>query len=392
MQKKIQKIYIYLRKIAKGAILTSFIILILLVINYDIFFNEMLFYEVIPYYDNIYNTEIMLGKKEYKDIIQENLIVNNENNDGQEVISTFNPDKIEQGVIIDSGDNILGLDDITYIENNFGIIPESHYKEKFTYEEVNKYRDIHNLINAFYNIDKNAGIQDKYFDIDYFLNSNLKVKKNSNEAQVLIIHTHAASEFFVDSDKNNLFDGIVGAGAELTRVLEEKYNIKAIHHTEVYDVVDNKINRNSAYERIEKPVKKILEENPSIKLVLDIHRDGIGKPTNLTTEINGKKTAKIMFVNGLCTLNNNNNLINLTNLPNPYIKDNLALSFNMQMAANEMYPDFTRRILLKAYRFTNHLSPRSLLVEVGSEYVTKEEAFNAMEILADLVNQVVFEE
>ena len=76
-------------------------------------------------------------------------------------------------------------------------------------------------------------------------------------------------------------------------------------------------------------------------------------------------------------------------LKNPYIADNLAFSFQMQLAAAEYYPDFTRRIYLKGYRYNMHFCPKSLLVEVGAQTNTYEEAENAMEPLADILAKVL---
>ena len=68
-------------------------------------------------------------------------------------------------------------------------------------------------------------------------------------------------------------------------------------------------------------IKKILEKNPSISLVLDIHRDGINENTRLVTEVNGKKTAQIMFFNGMSRFKNSGNI---DYLYNPYLYENLA--------------------------------------------------------------------
>jgi stage II sporulation protein P len=74
---------------------------------------------------------------------------------------------------------------------------------------------------------------------------------------------------------------------------------------------------------------------------------------------------------------------------NPYLEDNLAFSFQMQLAAAEYYPDFTRKIYLKGYRYNMHYCPKSLLVEVGAQNNTLEEAKNAMEPLADVLSKVL---
>lgn len=79
----------------------------------------------------------------------------------------------------------------------------------------------------------------------------------------------------------------------------------------------------------------------------------------------------------------------INSLPNEYLGDNLAFSFQLQLMANEYYPGLARRIYLKGYRYNMHLCPKSLLVEVGAQTNTKEEAYNAMEPLADILDKVL---
>ena len=76
-----------------------------------------------------------------------------------------------------------------------------------------------------------------------------------------------------------------------------------------------------AYDYSEAAVRKILEENPSIEVLIDLHRDGVAEDTRLVTEINGKQTARIMFFNGLSRTRTNGEI---SYLKNPYIQDNLA--------------------------------------------------------------------
>ena len=104
------------------------------------------------------------------------------------------------------------------------------------------------------------------------------------------------------------------------------------------------------------------------------------------TEVNGKPTAQIMFFNGLCR-----GAVSGTNgyMQNPYLIDNLALSLQLQLKAAEKYPDFTRRIYLRSYRYNMHVAPRTLLVECGAQTNTVEEAHNAMEPLADILYSVL---
>ncbi|MFI3209282.1 MAG: stage II sporulation protein P, partial [Eubacteriales bacterium] len=79
----------------------------------------------------------------------------------------------------------------------------------------------------------------------------------------------------------------------------------------------------------------------------------------------------------------------IDSLYNPYIEDNLALSFQMQVVAEELYPGFTRRIYLKSYRYNLHLMPKAMLIEAGAQTNSLEEMYNAMEVLAEILSEVL---
>ena len=96
-----------------------------------------------------------------------------------------------------------------------------------------------------------------------------------------------------------------------------------------------------------------------------------------------------MFFNGLSRTTARGNL---DYLYNPYLQDNLAISLQLKIAAEEYYPGFTRPNFLKGYRYNLHYVPKSLLIEVGAQNNTVEEAMNAMEPLADLLHKVLMPE
>ena len=79
----------------------------------------------------------------------------------------------------------------------------------------------------------------------------------------------------------------------------------------------------------------------------------------------------------------------LDSLPNPYISDNLALSFQLSYQAARYYPHFTRCIYLKGYRYNLHVRPKSILLEVGAQTNTVQEAMNAMEPFSVILNKVL---
>ena len=96
-----------------------------------------------------------------------------------------------------------------------------------------------------------------------------------------------------------------------------------------------------------------------------------------------------MFFNGL---SRTTALGDISYLKNPYIQDNLAFSFQMQLKAAEYYPGLARPIYLKGYRYNMHFKPKSLLIEVGAQTNTLQEAKNAMVPLADVLHRVIQEE
>jgi len=155
-----------------------------------------------------------------------------------------------------------------------------------------------------------------------------------------------------------------------------------IHHKGEYDVGD----RDHAYSKAGPGLEAVLAENPGVEVVIDLHRDGVAESTRLVTQVNGIQMAQVMFFNGL---SRTTAMGDIDYLYNPYIADNLAISFQMQLKAAEYYPGFTRRIYLKGYRYNMHYCPKTLLIEVGAQTNTVSEAMNAMVPLADLLNKVL---
>ncbi len=102
--------------------------------------------------------------------------------------------------------------------------------------------------------------------------------------------------------------------------------------------------------------------------------------------IDGEATAQIMYFNGLSSTISTGSI---SYLENPYIEDNLTLTFQMQLASEELYPGFSRRIYLKSYRYNLHLMPKTMLIEAGAQTNTLEEMYNAMDVLAEVLSVVV---
>ena len=200
----------------------------------------------------------------------------------------------------------------------------------------------------------------------------------------MIYHTHS-QEAFADSKAGDASTSIVGMGKHLSEQLNA-LGIETLHHAGVYDLINGKLDRSKAYQQAEVGVKEILNQYPSIEVVIDLHRDGVPESTRLVTEIEGKQVAKIMYFNGLCRTKSNGDL---TSMPNPYIQDNLALSLQMQLESEKQFSGFTRRIYLKGYRYNMHLMPKTLLIEAGAQTNTVEEVKNAMDLLAKILSKVL---
>ena len=246
-----------------------------------------------------------------------------------------------------------------------------------------KLMDYDYLVQNFYRIDRTTTISSDQLNAAELLAKDLTINTDAGGSVILIYHTHS-QEGYADSDGTEAMT-VVGLGDYLATLLQEIYGIPVLHDRGQYDLPS----RDSAYSKAEPAITQILKDNPSIQVVIDLHRDGVAEGTRLVSQVNGKDTAKIMFFNGLSRTTANGDI---SYLPNPYIQDNLAFSLQMQLAAAELYPDFTRPIYLKGYRYNMHLCPKSLLVEVGAQTNTFAEAKNAMEPLAQLLAQVLLKQ
>ena len=244
--------------------------------------------------------------------------------------------------------------------------------------------DFDYLLSNYYTVDGGTTADAELLDAEKLLGTDLRLEKHPEVPQILIYHTHS-QEAFADSREGYVEDTIVGMGKTLAEILEKEYGYSVIHDTGVYDLVDGVLDRSTAYDYARDAVKKILEEYPSIEVIIDLHRDGV-EGEKFVTEIDGKPTSRIMFFNGISRNSQNEPL---TWLQNPYIEQNLAFSLQMQLAAQEKYPGFTRNIYLKAERFNLHLRPRSVLIEAGTQLNTVEEERNAMAPIAEVLDTVL---
>ena len=243
--------------------------------------------------------------------------------------------------------------------------------------------------------DTSAGVKvknstDYEIDTDTLINQDLKFRINSSEPSVLIIHTHTSECYlktpdapYEQSDSNRTQNpdyNVVRIGREFKEALESK-GIVAIHDTTVHDYPSY----NGSYLNAQKTIESNLKKYPSIKMVVDIHRDAIesnGNVYKLATEIDGKSTAQIMIVSGT----------DANGIDNPSWRENLKFALKYQRRLNLLYPNLARDIDLRRERFNTHLTLGSIILEVGTTGNTLEEAINAARLsgiaLGDMLSYI----
>lgn len=246
-------------------------------------------------------------------------------------------------------------------------------------QDLNDY----NFCQQFYTVTSITSLTKEIFRPSEFLDKDMKITHDSSSPQILIFHTHSQEKFADSTDDDTT--SILGVGDYLTELLTGKgYNV--IHDRSVYDYVDGKLDRSKAYTYAEQGIESILESNPSIEVVIDLHRDGVADTTHLVTEVDGRQMAKIMFFNGISYSNVKGNI---NYLYNPYRDDNLAMSLQMHLIGEAYYPGFLRRNYINAYRYCLHERAKSMLIEAGAQTNTFEEVKNAMEPLADMLDKLL---
>lgn len=222
-------------------------------------------------------------------------------------------------------------------------------------------------------------------DIDKLLNEPLNIDFDKKGPKVLIYHTHTTEGFIKELnelDKSGIPSrttdnryNVVRVGEELAQTLRKKYGIEVIHNATVH----NQPSDTGAYGRSLNTAANILKSYPSIKVVLDLHRDGLDdKKLRVATKINDKDVAKIMFVVGTDT----------TGLEHPQWRENLKFAIKLQQKLNEKYPGITRPIYMSYNRYNQHLVNGSLIVEIGGDGNTINECLESTKYLAEVINEV----
>lgn len=214
--------------------------------------------------------------------------------------------------------------------------------------------------------------------------------EDTDEPQVLIVHTHS-TEAYLQQDEGVYYseytgrstddnENITAAGKVLAESLT-KNGITALHSATHHDDPSY----NGSYDRSAQTIYEYLEKYPSIKVIIDFHRDSIGyggedgkiKPT---FEVNGKKAAQIMIMSGYD--------------PNgeydyPHWEDTLRFALRIQNTAEQLYPGMTRPLYFGDFAYNMNINSGSLLIEVGTEVNTLDEAKYTAELLGNVLADVL---
>ena len=207
--------------------------------------------------------------------------------------------------------------------------------------------------------------------------------------QVLIMHTHGSEAYTPDgedvyeptgecrtADKTK---SVVRVGEEIAKVLTEM-GLSVVHDTALYDYPEY----NGAYDRSLAAVESYLEQYPTIRVVLDVHRDALvgedGTIYKPITTVNGEDSAQVMLVMGSNAL-----------YDHPKWEENLSLAVKIQAEMNTLWPTLARPIGLRENRYNQQLTTGSLLVEVGSHGNTLQEALAAARMFARAAGAVLLD-
>ena len=216
-----------------------------------------------------------------------------------------------------------------------------------------------------------------------YLEAENPVQIDSDGPQVLIMHTHATESFEpYDTDTYDTrhtwrttdnTQNIVAAGEVMAEAIRS-YGIEVLHDETQHDYPSY----NGSYERSVVTVQDYLEKYPSIKVVLDVHRDAVQRDTTLVkpvTEIDGRKAAQLMIIAGCDD--------GTMDMPN--WSKNFRFAAGMQDAIESRYPALTRPVFFCYRKYNQDLTTGSLLIEIGSHGNTLEEVLYTAQLAGDAI-------
>ena len=202
--------------------------------------------------------------------------------------------------------------------------------------------------------------------------------------QILIVQSHS-SESYTPTDKNYYLPSdpdrtedtnynVVRVGREIADTLRS-YNIEVLHDTKLHDYPSY----NGSYKNSLATVEEYLEKYPSIKVVLDIHRDAMvqsdGTKLKVVADVQNKKAAQIMLLTGS----------DQGGLNHPNWRENLKFAIKLQRTVNSMFPGLTRPVSFTKERYNTHTTYASIIIEMGTTGNTLEEALISARMVGEAV-------
>lgn len=215
-----------------------------------------------------------------------------------------------------------------------------------------------------------------------------KLNFDQDGPTVLIVHTHTSEAYTMEAGWEYEGDttartqdpdySVVRVGRVLAETLEAR-GISVIHDESFNDYPSY----SGAYNRTLEKIEAWVAQYPTIQMVIDVHRDAAsnadGSPVRHAVNLGGEETAQLMLVMGT----------DEGGLSHPGWQDNLSWALKLQAVLERKYPGLCRNLDLRTERFNQHVTPGSMLVEVGSSGNTLKEALAAArdlgEGLADLI-------
>ena len=217
-------------------------------------------------------------------------------------------------------------------------------------------------------------------DLGQLIRDGTDIRLKPDKPQILIIHTHSSeaytpsgADLYEASDVSRTEDtnfNIVRVGDELAEILTAA-GLHVLHDRGIYDYPSY----TGSYTRSGQAVENYLAENPEIKIVIDVHRDSLGENGVIyktLAEEDGKCSSQVMLVVGT----------DESGLPHNNWRGNLALAMVLQSAVSGAHPTLMRPVMLVPQRYNQNLAPGALILEVGSDGNTLQEALNAVRLFA----------
>ncbi len=218
---------------------------------------------------------------------------------------------------------------------------------------------------------------DAALNISEFLKFKLPFKIETGAPQVLILHTHTTESYMLEdrdfytakdaTHSNDEAKNMVAIGAVFHKKLTAA-GIGAIHSKVIHDSPSY----SGSYDKSAETIKSVLKEHPTIKIVIDLHRDSIadgsGGKIKPTVKIGGKKAAQVMLVMG-------NNFDSW--------KNNFSLAIKFHQTMQVLYPGLARPISLYNKKYNQNLADGAMLIEVGTDANTLSEVLYAAELSAN---------